>query len=206
MAHMLELVIWLAPPACVTLILFHRYAPRRWLPMAAAGSLALMALSGWGLGSPWWEPALLLAGAGLLAVECLIPGFGPAGILGAIAALAGFYGLADGQFFILRILTLLMPLSHCPLLHRRYGRPKIFPDHFVQQTVNGASAGYVAHAPREELMGETGVALTALRPMGRALIAGQRVDVICTGCYLEAGVPLRVCAVAPGRVEVERLA
>ena len=174
--------------------------------MAAAGSLALMALCGWALGSPWWEPALLLAGAGLLAVECLIPGFGPAGILGVIASLAGFYLTAGGQYFLLRLLAALLPLALCPLLRRRYGRPEAFPDRFVHKTVNDAAAGYVAHTARPELEGQTGVALTALRPTGRAMIAGQRVAVICTGSYLEAGSSLRVCSVAPGRVEVERLA
>ena len=80
------------------------------------------------------------------------------------------------------------------------------PNRFVHKTVNDAAAGYVAHTARPELEGQTGVALTALRPTGRAMIAGQRVDVICTGSYLEAGSSLRVCSVAPGRVEVERLA
>ena len=119
--------------------------------MAAAGSLALMALCGWALGSPWWEPALLLAGAGLLAVECLIPGFGPAGILGVIASLAGFYLTAGGQYFLLRLLAALLPLALCPLLRRRYGRPEAFPDRFVHKTVNDAAAGYVAHTARPEL-------------------------------------------------------
>lgn len=205
MAFVLEVAVWLAPPACIAFILFHRYIPRRWLIIAAAGSLALMALCGWALGSPWWEPALLLAGAGLLAVECLIPGFGPAGVLGIAVSLAGFYLTAGGRYFSLRLLAALLPLALCPLLHRRYGRPEAFPKRFVQQTVNDAAAGYVAHAARPELEGQTGVALTALRPTGRAMIAGQRVDVICTGSYLEAGSTLRVCSVAPGRVEVERL-
>ena len=205
MTFVLELVLWLAPPACVALVLLHRYAPRRWLPIAAAGSLALMALCGWALGSPWWEPALLLAGAGLLAVECMIPGFGVVGTLGLLVSLAGFYLTAGGQHFLLRLIAALLPLAFCPILRRRYGRPASFPDRLVQQTVNDAAAGYVAQSARAELLGQTGVAVTSLRPPGRALIAGQRVDVICSGSFLEAGASLRVCSVAPGRVEVERL-
>lgn len=77
--------------------------------------------------------------------------------------------------------------------------PASFPDRFVQQTVNDAAAGYVAQSARAELLGQTGVAVTSLRPTGRALIAGQRVDVICSGSFLEAGASLRVCSVAPGR-------
>ena len=55
---------------------------------------------------------------------------------------------------------------------------------------------------RTDLLGKSGVAKTALRPSGSALIEGERVDVVTEGNLIEAGTPLRVVAVEGLRVVV----
>lgn len=54
------------------------------------------------------------------------------------------------------------------------------------------------------LVGETGVALTALRPSGAARLAGKRVDVTAVGEFLEEGAPVVVVAADGLRVAVRR--
>jgi membrane-bound serine protease (ClpP class) len=52
--------------------------------------------------------------------------------------------------------------------------------------------GYISAAPRIDLIGKDGVALTDLRPAGTATIAGERVDVVTEGEYLSQGSAVRV--------------
>jgi membrane-bound serine protease (ClpP class) len=55
---------------------------------------------------------------------------------------------------------------------------------------------------RTDLLEKTGVAKTALRPSGTAVIDGERVDVVTEGNLIEPGTPVRVVAVEGLRVVV----
>jgi membrane-bound ClpP family serine protease len=50
--------------------------------------------------------------------------------------------------------------------------------------------------------GETGIALTKLRPAGKAQINGRRVDVITQGQMLDEGCPVEVIEVSGIRIVV----
>lgn len=65
-----------------------------------------------------------------------------------------------------------------------------------------AKAGYVASASDAALVGQTGEAVSALRPSGTAKIAGRRLDVVSSGGFIEAGAKVRVVE-AGGRIVVE---
>jgi membrane-bound serine protease (ClpP class) len=52
--------------------------------------------------------------------------------------------------------------------------------------------GYIAAAPRHDLVGQDGVALTDLRPAGTAQIGPERVDVVTEGEYVAQGRAVRV--------------
>jgi len=203
MLSLWEILIWLVPPAFVSLILLDQYLHRGWL-LATAGSMGLVLLTAaWQTASIWWAPLVLLAGVILCLLEFIIPGFSFAGVLGILAHLAGLYLVTDGHLFPVRLILILLPLAIIPLLNRRLGHPTVIPDHMVHTTVNDVASGFVAHTTHSELIDHEGKALTALHPSGLAQIDGQRVDVICTTPYLPAGSPIRVRAVSPGRVEVE---
>ena len=47
--------------------------------------------------------------------------------------------------------------------------------------------GYIAAAPRADLVGQDGVAVTDLRPSGTAQIGDERVDVVTEGEYVAQG-------------------
>ncbi|MEE8525637.1 MAG: NfeD family protein, partial [Thermoanaerobaculia bacterium] len=67
-----------------------------------------------------------------------------------------------------------------------------------------SAAGFSSHDPIESLVGETGVALTPLRPTGRARIGGKRRAVETEGDFVAKGAEVRVVEEEPGRIVVRR--
>ena len=65
----------------------------------------------------------------------------------------------------------------------------------------GAPAGA---APSRRCSAATGVAETALRPTGKALIDGRRLDVVSDGDFIEQGVAVEVVEVAGPRIVVRK--
>ena len=66
--------------------------------------------------------------------------------------------------------------------------------------------GYVAQDPKEaELLGQTGVASSVLRPSGEARIGDCRYDVITEGEMIEKGTPIEVRRVEGNRIVVRAL-
>ena len=68
-----------------------------------------------------------------------------------------------------------------------------------------SDAGFTAAETRSELIGNTGVAVTALRPSGSVLIGEQRIAVVTSGEYIASGSSVRVVSVRGSRVEVRSL-
>ncbi|AWB35477.1 peptidase [Orrella marina] len=185
------------------------------------GALGLSALGlfmwgHWLVSLAGWEE-LLLAAAGilLLLVEAFVlPGFGIAGILGILAFLAAIMlsTVGDGASFeallsaatrlgISMVVAILASLLLIRLLPRtRFGR------HLILQTELEAGSGFTSEPVREhELVGQTGITTTTLRPAGIASIQGQRIDVVSDGEYIEAGSAVRVDHVDGNRVVVRRI-
>jgi membrane-bound serine protease (ClpP class) len=164
-------------------------------------SLGLFFGSSLVLGLAGWEEILLL-GLGLiaLAVEVLIlPGFGVAGLLG-LAAIGGaivlaMIGAAPTSGDVVQALTVLGVslvitgavvfawLRHLPNSGRFSG--------LLLRDRMGQAEGYVS-APRSELVGRDGIALTDLRPSGTARVGTERIDVVTEGEYVTQGSAVRV--------------
>ena len=64
--------------------------------------------------------------------------------------------------------------------------------------------GYVSAQTQSELVGLTGRAETELRPSGRALVAGQPVDVVSEGAFIGKGTPIVVVSANGSRVVVRK--
>jgi membrane-bound serine protease (ClpP class) len=162
----------------------------------------------------WEEILLVVGGIVLLAIEVfVIPGFGVVGVLGIAALLGGFalsltgagatpaaIGHAAAQVMlsivvaILGALVLMRYLPRLPL-----GRQ------LVLQGALPAGGGYTS-APETDplLLGAHGIAATDLHPAGVATIAGNRIDVVSDGDYIEAGAPVVVARVDGNRIVVRR--
>ena len=144
---------------------------------------------------------LFAAGFLLIAAEVFVPGLivGTLGFL-CLAASVGLvfyhYGAMAGSIAAVVIGTLSIGGLIVWL--------NIFPKTFIGRRII-LSRRQDSAAPGEEgLVGQTGLALTALRPSGTARIAGKRVDVTAVGDFLEEGAAVTVVSADGFRVAVRR--
>ncbi len=142
---------------------------------------------------------LLIAGTFLILAETILPGLvaGIAGTICLIAAVAVSYqdfGAPTGHIVLLLVVVGSI-IGFMLWL-------KYFPDSRVAALYisKGQTGGLDTNRP--ELLDKTGIAKSALRPSGTALIDGERVDVITEGGLIEPGTPVKVVAVEGLRVVV----
>jgi membrane-bound serine protease (ClpP class) len=147
---------------------------------------------------------LIAVGLALLFLETILPGLiaGALGLLSLGAAVVYAYmefGTRAGNgalaivFFLLAIGTILWV--------------KFFPDSsFAKVFVSNRQIGNI-DAEKPELLGQTGTALTALRPAGTCMINGKRIDVVAAdGSFVEKGTPVKVIELEGFRVVVRPVA
>ncbi len=165
----------------------------------------------------WEEILLFVIGAGLLAFEVLVPGHIVPGIVGVIVIITSLImamvnldaiplGVAWREGWITRalasvfgsvLLTAGASLAVMKLLpHTRFGRP------LVLETTLAPGASLATAALADLAPGQRGSAATALRPAGKAMLAGRRVDVVLESGYAAVGSTVQVVRVDSGRVTV----
>ncbi len=162
-----------------------------------------------------WEIILFGIGVLLLLAEIfVIPGFGVAGISGLVlvggslfAALIGNVGLSFPPFAALApavgtmaatlvlLIVLMFSLSKYLPKSERFGQLVLAPE-------LASASGYVSAETMEELVGQTGVSLTPLRPAGMADIGGERIDVVTRGEFVLPGTKVEIIRVRGSRVVV----
>lgn len=164
-------------------------------------------LEGWNLGGL----ILVLIGAALIIIEMLIPGFGIAGISGAAAVIAGLIiGSNDPISALFSVAILVAILSIAAVIIFKvfkvvFGKRKSGKNsRIVLNESIAAEATDRVTAESAELIGKQGIALTALRPSGAALINGKRYDVLADGEFIAKDEPIVVCAVEGLRISVRR--
>jgi len=179
---------------------------------AGLGALALFFAGHVGVGLAGPELILLfVAGLALLAVEAFVlPGFGVAGVLGALAVVSSLVltllGTAPSAVDLVQagatILTalVLFGVAVWQLLERLPGSGR---GQLLAST--RSDQGYVASTARVELIGVEGVAVTDLHPSGTAQFGEERVDVVSEGGFVPAGTRVQVVQ-AEGYRHVVRVA
>ncbi len=184
------------------------------------------------LGAPYltglasvWEVVAVAAGIVLVAVEVfVIPGFGIAGILGVLLVMLGLLGtfvpaepgpihiprldstweflqtgmttmIGAGVVSLVGLWLLAKYLPQMPVAGRM-----VLDSETVQMQNRAAGAPVIDRAPVP--VGSRGVTQTVLRPAGKALIDGQRVDVVTEGDMIDEGAEIEVVRVDGNRVVV----
>lgn len=158
-----------------------------------SGSLSLLALS------------LLALGVLLMAAELFVfPGFGVSGVLGIGSFIAALIIASPSPAFAVWSVIAACAFSLLLLwLLLRNRQTRGFVGKLVLFHRQEADGGYnSAAAELQSLLGQSGVALTTLRPSGTAEIGGQRVDVVSEDAYIASGAPIRVIKVEGFRVVV----
>jgi membrane-bound serine protease (ClpP class) len=146
--------------------------------------------------------ALILVGAALLLLETVLPGM-IAGALGILCLAAGVvlgyssFGARTGNFILLGVCIGLVIGALCWVKY--FPESRIARVFVLRQSIGGLGV------EKPELLDQTGVACTTLRPSGAALINGQRVDVVTEGALVERGTTVKVVAVEGMRVVVRAI-
>ncbi len=170
--------------------------------LAGITSLTLFFGSHFIIGLAGWEVAILLGvGVLLLLTELLVlPGFGVAGTLGAVAIVVSIFLSLVGRMptsgdimtaiNILLGALVLIGFSAWQLIKRlpedRRGR------NLILQGGLDRELGYESSRRRNELVGLEGVTTTDLRPAGTARVGDERIDVVSVGPWIAAGTAVRI--------------
>lgn len=170
-----------------------------------------------------WEIVIFILGLVLLAVEIfIIPGFGVAGISGALCIIAGLtFSLIDNDGFsfdnvsvseitnalLMVCISFTIGLIGCLLLSRHIVRTRKGPlAKLMLTTEQNVSDGYIGTvANMESLVGCIGTASTDLRPSGKVCINDKSYDAITSGMFISKGVQVIVKDVSTNQVVVDKI-
>lgn len=147
---------------------------------------------------------LILVGIVLLIVEVIfIPGTTIVGIFGLLLAIAGIvfgyadYGSTIGTYILLAtglVTALLLYLSFRSGAWKRFALNTAIDSKFNE----GLSANFQ--------IGEEGLAVSALRPIGKAEFSGKQVEVSSAdGSYVDTGAKVRIKEVSDSAIIVEQI-
>ena len=157
-----------------------------------------------GGGLDWvYSLALLVLGFALVLLEIfVIPGFNIFGIVGFLTAIAGIGYAYTNMGGLAAGVVAGLGLVGTAVMVRLMIKVRAW-DRLVLSNDMTREAGFDSVAPgREDLLGQTGEALTTLRPAGRAQFGERVVDVVSVGSYIERGEQVEVLKVAGNRVVV----
>jgi len=163
--------------------------------------------------------ALIVLGVVLLAVELWLPGFGIFGMLGTLLLVAGVIltmserplgggwwpepislRRALGQFGAAVAGTAVLIWA----IQRWFPRTRAYHALVLTASTSRTQGFTSSHVPTD-LLGQTGVALSDLRPAGIVRLGDSRLDVVTDGEFVPAGTRVRVVHVDGFRVVVEPL-
>ena len=152
-----------------------------------------------------WEIAAFIVGLVLIAVEIFVlPGFGIAGISGIILIGMGFvFSMLDNDWFSFERVavpdistSLLVVLSGFLLsflvifyLSTRIGKKGIFRRLALDSDLGASETAYTSEY---NLVGQTGKAMTVLRPSGKVIVNNEVYDAVSNLGYIDAGQAVRV--------------
>ncbi|WP_150266694.1 NfeD family protein [Paenibacillus tepidiphilus] len=149
---------------------------------------------------------LFILGLVLLILELFVPSFGILGLLGSVSLVAGVVRAAFSYthaFFSLGIAcaaaTVVVVIVAVAFKERGIWNRFILQENLTKEQ------GFVPTAEKLNLVGAFGISLTPLRPAGTAEVAGERVDVVTEGGFIDTGVNITVVKVEGGRVVVKKV-
>ncbi len=151
-----------------------------------------------------WVLLLYIGGLLLIMAEFFVPGaicgfFG--GVMVFISATLAYRTYPDyGLFIVVAELAgvlagIVMGFKILP--HTRIGKAMIL------SAAQPHDEGWVAVKSDMSLLGAEGEVYSPLRPAGKVLVNGERLDAVSTGDLIEAGVKIRIIEVRGSRIVVE---
>lgn len=153
-----------------------------------------------------WILFLYFTGCALILLEVFLPGI-ICGVIGTIMVVASA-GLAIYEYPHYAIVILTLEFIGCAvtvfaglaMLPRVPGARKLI----LSKSLD-ADSGYVSNESDQSLVGEDGVVVTALRPVGTISVGSKRVQAVANGDFIEEGEAIRVTEVHGNRIVVEKI-
>lgn len=136
---------------------------------------------------------LFVIGAILLIAELFISG-GIAGIIGLLAVIGSIILAGANPVFMVTSVLIAIAIATvgAVILIKFFGKKLHLLNRLVLMDSTDTESGYVSNEKRSELVGQTGITLTALRPSGTVELNGNRIDVVSDGGYIDKGVQVIV--------------
>ena len=149
--------------------------------------------------------AVFLGGILCIIIEMLLP---TVGLLAGVGVAAMLYSVVlalggDVDAILAMLGAVVLAVVIFALIVKKLPSSKLW-NKFVLHDQSTSKRGFVSAAPREALVGRTGVVTTELRPSGTADIDGKPVDVVSEGAFLPKGTEVRVVTVEGARVVVRK--
>ncbi|MDY4414983.1 NfeD family protein [Selenomonas sp.] len=149
--------------------------------------------------------AVFLGGILCIIIEMLLP---TVGLLAGVGVAAMLYSVVlalggDVDAILAMLGAVVLAVVTFALIVKKLPSSKLW-NKFVLHDQSTSKRGFVSAAPREALVGRTGVVTTELRPSGTADIDGKPVDVVSEGAFLPKGTEVRVVTVEGARVVVRK--
>jgi membrane-bound serine protease (ClpP class) len=166
---------------------------------------ALYFISGFMAGyTETWSAVLFFVGVAMLIVEIFVPELGPFGLSGLVAMIIGiiFSAPTIKQGILTLMIALLVTILSIPVFFKLFGKSQLI-QRLVLSHAETVDMGYVhTGGKKPDLVGETGVSVTVLRPSGTIEIGDQRIDAIAQGSFIASGTPVRVIRTEGSKVIV----
>lgn len=153
----------------------------------------------------WIAVALAIAGLVLLVLEIfVVPGFGVCGVLGIASIIGAVVCVAPSiTVALLQIGFAMLVAILLVFISLKCGRTRRVWNRLILSDSTSTASGYVSQPKTiNSLLGESGAALTDLRPSGAALLAGKRTDVLTEGSFVKRGTLVKVIRVEGSSVVV----
>lgn len=153
----------------------------------------------------WIAIALAVAGLVLLILEIfVVPGFGLCGVLGIASIIGAVICVAPSiTVALLQIAIAIAVTVLLVIISLKCGRTRRVWSRLILKDSTSTEGGYLSQPLSiRQLVGQSGVALTDLRPSGAALLDGRRTDVLTEGEFIKRGTAVQVIRVDGSSVVV----
>lgn len=149
---------------------------------------------------------LLIVGIILVVLEFFVTG----GILGALGAAAIILSLFMAGYDVTQMalsisIACIVAILAAVILFKWVGPNRGILKRIILKDRTTTELGYTSNDQREELIGQTGVTVSMLRPAGIMETETERLDVVSEGSFIEAGAPVIISKVEGMRVVVKKL-
>ena len=152
----------------------------------------------------WLVGVILLTGFVMCLFELVIPGVGILGFLGIVFLVYGLY-LSNGNLVDVLLDICLSGILGATLITVliNKGYTLQFGNKIVLENVLDKGNGYSAGKDYSELLNQSGIATTTLRPVGKAIIEDVEYQVVSSGKVIEESSPIKVIAVEGNKIVVK---